>query len=152
MGLHDQARTLNEVVMTVRRMVLSQKVRFAVVDYLQLVENRIKGEARHIEVAGISRGLKRLAMDLKISILALSQLNKNPEERESKRISLADMRESEAISQDADYVIFIHRPVLMGKDDKDHLELAKNRHGETIARINVVYDRLKNTYREMGND
>ena len=147
----DHARTLNEVLMKIRRMVLVHKVKFVIVDYLQLIENPIKGEPRHIEVAGISRTLKRLAMDLNISILALSQLNKNPEERESKKIYLSDMRESEAISQDADYVIFIHRPVLMGKDDKDHLELAKNRHGETISRVNVIWDKSKNTYREMDN-
>lgn len=144
----DHARTLNEISMGIRRMVFSHGVRFVVVDYLQLVENWIKGEPRHVVVAGISRGLKRLAMDLNISILALSQLNKNPEERESKRINLSDMRESEAISQDADFVIFIHRPKLMGKDDRDHLELAKNRHGKTIQRINVDYDERKNTYRE----
>jgi replicative DNA helicase len=56
------------------------------------------------------------------------------------------MRESEAISQDADYVIFIHRPMLMGKDDKDHLELAKNRHGETVSRITLEWDQVRNTY------
>jgi replicative DNA helicase len=62
------------------------------------------------------------------------------------------MRESEAISQDADYVLFIHRPTLMDRDDKDHLELAKNRHGETISRVNVAFDRIRNTYREVGDD
>jgi replicative DNA helicase len=146
----DRTRTLGEISMKIRRMVLSHQVKFVVADYLQLIENPIKGEPRHIEVAGISRALKRLAMDLNIPILALSQLNKNPEERESKKIYLSDMRESEAISQDADYVIFIHRPVLMGKDDKDHLELAKNRHGEAIPRVNVIWDRRRNTYRELG--
>lgn len=147
----DQTRTLGEISMKIRRMVLSHQVKFVVADYLQLIENPIKGEPRHIEVAGISRALKRLAMDLNIPILALSQLNKNPEERESKKIYLSDMRESEAISQDTDYVIFIHRPVLMGKDDKDHLELAKNRHGEAIPRVNVNWDRRRNTYRELGD-
>ena len=148
----DQSRTLQEVSMRIRRMVLSHKVKFVVIDYLQLIENPLKRDPRHIEVAGISRTLKRLAMELNIPILVLSQLNKSPEERESKRIFLSDMRESEAISQDADYVIFIHRPILMGKDDKDHLELAKNRHGETISRVNVTWDRMKNTYKEMRDN
>jgi replicative DNA helicase len=76
----DQTRTLKEVLMRVRRMILSHKIRFVVIDYLQLIENPLKGEPRHIEVAGISRALKRLAMDLNISIL-LSQLNKNPEKK-----------------------------------------------------------------------
>lgn len=146
----DQARTLHQVSMKIRRMALSHKVKFIVIDYLQLIENPLKGEARHIEVAMISRTLKRLAMELNIPILALSQLNKNPEERVSNRIFLSDMRESEAISQDADYVIFIHRPILMGKDDKDHLELAKNRYGETIPRITVEWNRRLNSYREMA--
>jgi replicative DNA helicase len=133
-------------------MVFSQGVKLVVVDYLQLIENAVKGEPRHMQVAGISRALKRLAMDLNIPILALSQLNKNPEERVGGKIHLSDMRESEAISQDADYVIFVHRPVLMGKDDKDHLELAKNRYGETISRVNVIYDKARNTYSETNGN
>jgi replicative DNA helicase len=148
----DRTRTLNEVVMKIRRMVFSQGINLVIVDYLQLIENAVKGEPRHMQVAGISRALKRLAMDLKIPILALSQLNKNPEERVSGKIYLSDMRESEAISQDADYVLFIHRPTLMDRDDKDHLELAKNRHGETISRVNVAFDRIRNTYREVEDD
>lgn len=148
----DRTRTLNEVVMKIRRMVFSHGVKLVVVDYLQLIENAIKGEPRHMQVAGISRALKRLAMDLNIPILALSQLNKNPEERVSGKIYLSDMRESEAISQDADYVLFIHRPTLMDRDDRDHLELAKNRHGETIPRVNVAFDRIRNTYREVEDD
>jgi replicative DNA helicase len=148
----DRARTLNEVGMKIRRMVFSQGVKLVVVDYLQLIENAVKGEPRHMQVAGISRALKRLAMDLNIPILALSQLNKNPEERVGGKIHLSDMRESEAISQDADYVIFVHRPVLMGKDDKDHLELAKNRYGETISRVNVIYDKARNTYSETNGN
>jgi len=145
----DQTRTLAEVSVKIRRMTLCHKIKLAVIDYLQLVENPLKGEPRHIEVAGISRTLKRLAMELKIAILALSQLNKSPEERTTKEIHLSDMRESEAISQDADYVLFLHRPRLMGRDDQDHLELAKNRHGETISRINVQWDRCCNSYSEM---
>ncbi len=138
--------------MKARRMVFSHKVKFVLVDYLQLIENAVKGEPRHIQVSGISRALKRLAMDLNIPILALSQLNKNPEERVSGKIYLSDMRESEAISQDADYVIFIHRPTLMDREDKDHLELAKNRHGETIPRVNVTFDPIRNTYRQTEDD
>jgi replicative DNA helicase len=148
----DRTRTLNEVVMKVRRMVFSQEVKLVVVDYLQLIENAVKGEPRHMQVAGISRALKRLAMDLNIPILALSQLNKNPEERVSGKIYLSDMRESEAISQDADYVLFIHRPTLMDRGDRDHLELAKNRHGKMIPRVNVTFDQIMNAYREVEDD
>jgi replicative DNA helicase len=146
--LDDQIRTLADLTLKIRRMVLTHGVRFIVIDYLQLIENPVKVEPRHIQVAGISRGIKRLAMDLGISILGIAQLNRNPEERESKRLSPADIRESEAIGQDADYIVFIHRPRLMGKDDSDFLELAKNRLGKSIPRINVRHDDMRNTYSE----
>jgi len=146
----DRTRTLAEVSMKIRRMVLCHGVRFVGLDYLQLIENHIKGEPRHIQVAGISRTLKRLAIELKISILGLSQLNQNPEERLTGKICLRDTRESEAISQDADLVLFLHRPRLLdnAKEDEDFLELAKNRYGPTIPRISLEWDGRFNTYRE----
>lgn len=117
------------------------------VDYLQLIENPLKGEPRHLQVAQVSRALKRLAMDTNISIIALTQLNKDPEGRSGK-IHLADVRESESISHDADQILFLHRPSLYGEHESDYLELAKNRHGERIAKIPVQWDGRYNTYRE----
>jgi replicative DNA helicase len=87
---------------------------------------------RQQEVAEISRSLKLLAKELKVPILALSQLNRNPEARADKRPQLSDLRESGSLEQDSDVVMFIHR------DDSDHekkreaeLILAKHRNGPT---------------------
>jgi len=145
----DGCSKLSDIVLKVKGKVLSKGVKLVVVDYIQLIENQMKGEARHLEVAGISRMLKRLAMDMGIAIVALSQLNKESENRSGKKIYLSDCRESEAISHDADAVIFLSRPSLYGDDGADFIELAKNRHGQTISKIKVKWDAKFNTYNEI---
>lgn len=85
-----------------------QNLGLVVVDYLQLVESGSKAEARHLEVAAISRGLKKLAGELGLPVLALSQLSREVE-KGKRPPQLSDLRESGAIEQDADGVIFIHR-------------------------------------------
>jgi replicative DNA helicase len=145
----DNSSRFADIVLKIKGAALSKKIKLVVVDYIQLIENRQKGEARHIEVAGISRGLKRLSMELNLSIVALSQLNKESESRAGNRIYLSDCRESEAISHDADHVIFLNRPSLYGDDGADFIQLAKNRHGQTIPKIPVRWDAKYNTYREI---
>jgi len=108
-----------------------------IVDYLQIMCNPAVKESREREIASISRGLKALAKDLHIPIIALSQLNRQSELRAAERSKpmLSDLRESGAIEQDADLVIFIHR----NKDedcppeelDRAEIIVAKQRNGMT---------------------
>jgi replicative DNA helicase len=104
-----------------------------IVDYLQLMASARRVENRQQEIAEISRGLKMLAKDLDIPVMAVSQLNRDPERRTDKRPQLSDLRESGAIEQDADVVMFINRddsedPTTKGTAD---LILAKHRNGPT---------------------
>ena len=108
---------------------------FLIVDYLQLVVGRHL-ENRVQEVSEISQSLKNLARELKIPVLACSQLSRAVEQRGTKKPQLADLRESGAIEQDADVVMFIWRP---DSDDNEHvkLDIQKHRNGPT-GEIDVI--------------
>lgn len=103
-----------------------------VVDYLQLIQPSDTRVSRQEQVAGFSRGLKLLAKELRIPVVALAQLNRGPEQRSDRKPTLSDLRESGGIEQDADTVILLHRP---DADDPRAGELdailAKNRGGST---------------------
>jgi replicative DNA helicase len=106
-----------------------------VIDYLQLLLPAAgrKQASRQEEVAGISRGLKRLAKDLRVSVVALSQLSRAPEARSDKRPHLSDLRESGALEQDADLAILLFRPEMHKRTEENHglaeFIVAKNRTG-----------------------
>jgi replicative DNA helicase len=92
-----------------RRLKMEKGLDLMIVDYLQLVSGQGRFENRTQEVSYISRGLKSIAKELKVPVLALSQLSRAPEQRPGQRPQLSDLRESGSIEQDADVVIFIFR-------------------------------------------
>jgi replicative DNA helicase len=104
--------TLLEIRSRARRLKSQEGIRMVIVDYLQLIQGPMNSESRQQEISQISRSLKILAKELDIPVVALSQLSRAPEQRtgENKRPQLSDLRESGAIEQDADVVMFIYRP------------------------------------------
>jgi replicative DNA helicase len=107
-----------------------------IVDYLQLMSGHMRTESRQQEVAEISRSLKLLAKELDIPVIAVSQLNRNPETRADKRPQLSDLRESGSLEQDADIVMFIHRDDAtedLAKKNTADIIVAKHRNGPTAT-------------------
>lgn len=122
-----------------------QKLDMIIIDYLQLMGTPAKA-VRELEVAELSRGLKTLAKEMGVPVLALSQLNRKLEERNDKTPMLSDLRESGAIEQDADIVMFVHRPeVYLKGDEKEKMKgkaqviIAKNRHGR-IGTVDLAFN------------
>lgn len=127
--------TINDICSKCRKLKLEHDLGLVIIDYLQLIDAGKRTESRQQEIAGISRTLKSLARELNIPIVALSQLNRGVELREDKRPKLADLRESGAIEQDADIVMFLYRDEVYNpsEDNKGKAELiiAKHRNGST---------------------
>lgn len=115
-----------------RRLKVEQNVELIVIDYLQLIQS-VKAESREREVSIISANLKQIARELKVPVLTLAQLNRSVEARTDKRPMLSDLRESGSIEQDADVVMFIHRPEYYEKDE----ETVKKNNWENLAQILV---------------
>lgn len=129
------AITVLELRAKCRRLKADGKLGLAIVDYLQLMRGRGDAPSREQEISEISRSLKALSKELNIPVVALSQLSRKPEEREKKRPQLSDLRESGAIEQDADVVIFIYRDEFYREDSPDkgtaEINIAKQRNGPT---------------------
>jgi replicative DNA helicase len=119
----------------------NQTLGLLVVDYLQLMHQKGKVESRQLEVSEISRSLKALAKELEVPILALSQLNRKVEERKGGKPMLSDLRESGAIEQDADVVMFIHRDD--GNDDEDG-EAGRGYGGRGAVPVELIVAKQRN--------
>jgi replicative DNA helicase len=134
--------TMMEIRAKARRLKQRHDLKLVVVDYMQLMTSGRKVESRQQEVSEFSRQLKLLAKELEVPVIAISQLNRGPEQRTDKRPMLSDLRESGSLEQDADMVILIHRPDAFERDDpragEADLILAKHRAGPT-ATVTVAH-------------
>jgi replicative DNA helicase len=126
---------LMEIRAKARRLRQRHDLKLIVVDYLQLMTSPKRVESRQQEVAELSRGLKLLAKEVDCPVIAVSQLNRGPEQRTDKRPQLSDLRESGSIEQDADVVILLHRDDYYDKESPRAGEadfiIAKHRNGPT---------------------
>jgi replicative DNA helicase len=147
--------TVTEIRAKCRRLKRRQGLGLVVVDYLQLMHGTA-GENRQQEIAIISRSLKSLARELDVPVIGVSQLNRSLEQREDKRPRLGDLRESGAIEQDADIVLFIYRheyynPEAIETKGIAEVAVAKHRQGST-GRVDLTYLPEFTLFSDMGRD
>jgi replicative DNA helicase len=127
--------TMMEIRAKARRLAAKTDLRLIVVDYMQLMTSGKKVESRQQEVSEFSRTLKLMAKELDVPVVAISQLNRGPEQRTDKRPLISDLRESGSIEQDSDVVLLLHRPDAFDRDSPQageaELILGKHRAGPT---------------------
>nr|WP_232677369.1 replicative DNA helicase [Nocardioides sp. R-C-SC26] len=127
--------TMMEIRAKARRLKQRHDLRLIVIDYMQLMSSGKKVESRQLEVSEFSRQIKLLAKELEVPIIALSQLNRGPEQRADKKPMMSDLRESGSLEQDADMVILLHREDVYEKEStrpgEADLIVAKHRNGAT---------------------
>lgn len=131
--LDDTSTTIGEIRSKCRKLKLEKDIQLVIIDYLQLMNGNGKSDSRQQEISEISRALKLLAKELRIPVIALSQLSRAVESRPDHRPMLSDLRESGAIEQDADTVLFIYRDEVYNKDTEKknvaEIIIAKQRSG-----------------------
>ncbi len=147
--------TAAEIKAKCRRLASSEKgLALVVIDYLQLVTTGGRTESRQVEVADISRAFKTMAMELKVPVIALAQLSRNAERRETNQPRLADLRESGSIEQDADMVVFINRQDYFEAKTAENkanivpaeIIIAKHRRGST-GLFEVLFELNKSSFK-----
>jgi replicative DNA helicase len=127
--------TMMEIRAKCRRLKQRQELRLVIIDYMQLMSSGRKVESRQQEVSEFSRSMKLLAKELEVPVVAISQLNRGPEQRQDKRPMISDLRESGSIEQDADIVMLLHREDAYERESPRAGEadfmIAKHRNGPT---------------------
>ncbi|WP_025159297.1 replicative DNA helicase [Leifsonia aquatica] len=145
--------TLVEIRAKCRRLKQRVGLKMVVIDYLQLMTSGKRVESRQQEVSEFSRALKLLAKELQVPVIALSQLNRGPEQRADKLPALSDLRESGSIEQDADMVILLHRESAYEKDNpragEADLIVAKHRNGPTKT-VTVAFQGMYSRFADMA--
>ena len=133
--VNDRDTSLGSIRRDSRKMVKQHDVKAIIIDYLQLIRTKSKADRRDLEIGEITRSLKGLAKELDVPIILLSQLNRMLEQRADKRPVMSDLRESGAIEQDADIIIFVYRDEVYNKEEDNpnkgiaEIIMAKNRNG-----------------------
>ncbi len=152
-----------EIFSKCRRLQAEHGLNLVLIDYIQLITGSGKrtGENRQQEVSDISRSLKSLARELKVPVIALSQLSRTVEQREDKHPMLSDLRESGAIEQDADIVLMLYREAYYKEDAREaakesgserlEINIAKHRNGST-GRVVVAFEGATNALYNISND
>ncbi len=145
--------TLVEIRAKCRRLKQRVGLKMVIIDYLQLMTSGKRVESRQQEVSEFSRALKLLAKELQVPVIALSQLNRGPEQRADKLPALSDLRESGSIEQDADVVILLHRESAYEKDNpragEADLIVAKHRNGPTKT-VTVAFQGMYSRFADMA--
>lgn len=139
------AVTVSDIRAKCRKLSQEGRLDFIIIDYLQLIKGDSKSGNRQEEVSRISRGLKQMARELAVPVLALSQLSRAVEQREDKRPILSDLRESGSIEQDADIVMFLYREDYYIRDEEKKtgdvaVNIAKNRQGQSGKDLYFKFD------------
>lgn len=133
--IDDKSTNLSDIKAKCRNLKIKEGLDVVIIDYLQLIEISDKTNSREQEIAKISRELKKLAKKLEITIVALSQLSRAPEQRTDHKPILSDLRESGSIEQDADVIFMLYRDEYYNKESEEkniaELIINKNRNGET---------------------
>ena len=147
--------TMMEIRAKARRLKQRFDLKLIVIDYMQLMSSGKKVESRQLEVSEFSRQIKLLAKELELPIIALSQLNRGPEQRGDKRPMMSDLRESGSLEQDADMVILLHRDDAYEKESPRAGEadfvVAKHRNGPTDT-VTVAFQGHYSRFVDMRRD
>jgi len=148
-------QTIADLRTKARKLKADNDIQLLVIDYLQLLHGSGRFENRHQEVSSISRSLKALAKELQIPILALSQLSRAVDSRVDRRPMLSDLRESGAIEQDADLIMFLYRDILYNPDteypDQAELIVGKQRNGPT-GTVHLRFQRELTTFEDLPDE